>query len=101
MEGTPGSRLYLIRLACGDGVRTAESLAEFAKRVKRRTKMDYDPSTISLLERMKQKWKLDDVHAFAAVDPLGRGEAWLALNAPPEARPEQDEPAQASRARKA
>lgn len=90
--GTVGSRLYQIRLACGDGLRKAESLADFAKRVKRMTKADYDPSTISLLERMKQGWRLDDVKHFAAVDPLKRGEQWLAYNMPAEPRAEDDHP---------
>lgn len=100
MTETPGSRLYQIRLACGDGTRKAEPLPAFVARVKKRTKADYDPSTISLLERMLQKWKLDDVRNFAAVDPLKRGEAWLAFNLPPEARPEDDE-LPASRSKKA
>lgn len=78
MSDTPGARLYLIRLACGDGVRTAEPMREFAQRVKRATGADYNPMKISLLERMKQNWRLEDVTAFAAADPLGRGRAWLA-----------------------
>lgn len=74
---SPGKRLYLIRLACGDGVRTAEPMAAFAKRVKAATGKTYDQSTISLLERDMQKWRLEDARAFAAVDPLHRGPAWL------------------------
>lgn len=89
MTETTGHRLYLIRLACGDGVRKAEPLEAFAARVKRQTKAVYDPSTISLLERMKQNWRLDDAEAFAAVDPLRRGVGWLAFNLPPEAVPEE------------
>lgn len=77
MVNTAGDRLYLIRLACGDGVRDAEPLDAFAKRVKAATGRNYSAMTVSLLERMKQKWRLEDVSAFAAVDPLGRGEAWL------------------------
>jgi hypothetical protein len=81
---TPGARLYRIRLACGDGTRKPEPLDAFAERVRQATGAVYDPSTVSLLERMKQKWRLDDVRAFAAVDPLGRGEVWLsALDAEP------------------
>ena len=74
---TSGQRLYQIRLACGDGVRDAESMKAFAERVKKATGKTYDPSTISLLERDMQKWRLEDVRAFAAVDPLTRGEVWL------------------------
>ncbi len=75
---TPGTRLYLIRLACGDGLRRALSQAAFAKRVLDETGVWYDPSTISLLERMEQGWTLDDLQTFASVDPKGRGPAWLA-----------------------
>jgi hypothetical protein len=70
----PGHRLFQIRLACGDGVRSPESLRKFAERVEKETGVRYDPMTISLLERMKQGWRLEDVRAFAAVDPLER--AW-------------------------
>ena len=49
----------------------------FAERVKKATGKVYDPSTISLLERDKQKWRLEDVRVLAAVDPLKRGAAWL------------------------
>ncbi len=75
---TPGTRLYLIRLACGDGLRKALSQAAFAKLVLDKTGAGYDPSTISLLERMGQGWTLDDLETFASVDPKQRGPAWLA-----------------------
>lgn len=77
MAETSGQRLYMIRLACGDGLRKPEPLPEFAERVKRATGEMYHPSTISMLERMKQGWRLDDARAFAAVDPLKRGALWL------------------------
>lgn len=77
MAETSGDRLYLIRLACGDGLRTAEPLEAFAKRVKKATGVSYSPMTLSLLERMKQKWKVEDARVLAAVDPLKRGPAWL------------------------
>lgn len=75
---TPGARLYAVRLACGDGFRKAETLEDFSARVQKKTGKYYDPATLSLLERMKQQWKLEDVETFAAVDPLRRGRAWLA-----------------------
>ncbi len=75
---TPGTRLYLIRLACGDGQRKPLSQAAFAKLVLDKRGVSYDPSTISLLERMEQGWTLDDLATFAAIDPKGRGPAWLA-----------------------
>lgn len=77
MTETAGDRLYKIRLACGDGTRKAEPLDAFARRVLGATGIEYDPSTISLLERMKQKWRIDDARAFAAVDPMERGPIWL------------------------
>jgi hypothetical protein len=77
MTETTGNRLYLIRLACGDGVRTPEPLDRFAERVREATGKAYNPMTLSLLERMKQGWRLIDVRALAAVDPLKRGATWL------------------------
>lgn len=75
---TPGQRLFLVRLACGDGIRTAEPMTAFAGRVKRVTGATYHPNAISLLERGGQNWKLEDINNFAAVDPKNRGPAWLA-----------------------
>lgn len=75
---TIGQRLYLIRLACGDGVRRPESAADFGRRVKKATGLKYDQATISRLETGGRNWLLEDVEAFAAVDPLQRGRAWLA-----------------------
>lgn len=81
---TPGHRLYQIRLACGDGIRKPESMRDFAERVHTVTGADYEHSTIGMLERDLQGWRLKDVTAFAAVDPKKRGEAWLAFgNQPP------------------
>lgn len=72
-----GHRLYLVRLALGDGVRKPESMKAFAERVERTTGVHYDPATISLLETGGQKWKLEDARTLAAVDPMGRGAVWL------------------------
>lgn len=80
---TPGQRLFQIRLACGDGHRKPESLREFAERVEAVTGVSYDHKTISLLERDGQGWRLKDVHAFSAIDPLKRGEHWLAFGNQP------------------
>lgn len=74
---SPGKRLYLIRLACGDGLRRPESMRDFVLRVKKATGEAYDPSTVSMLERDAQGWRLKDMNAFASVDPLKRGGAWL------------------------
>lgn len=78
-HSTPGQRLFQIRLACGDGRRKPESLREFANRVARATGDTYQHAAISLLERDEQGWRLKDVHNFTAVDPLKRGECWLAF----------------------
>jgi hypothetical protein len=86
-RGTPGGRLYLIRLACGDGARKPESMASFAKRVEASTGKRYDPSAISLLERNEQGWRLVDVATFASIDPLMRGRTWLACFDLPEEQP--------------
>lgn len=78
MSETVGKRLFLIRAACGEGERDPESIAAFVKRVHRITGAKYQESTISLLERMKQGWRLIDVDNFARTDPLRRGPVWLA-----------------------
>ncbi len=92
MPETTGDRLYMIRLACGGGARKPASLAVFAAFVEERTGAHYDPSTISLLERMEQTWRLADLETFASVDPRGRGPAWLAWGeqAEPATLPERD-----------
>jgi hypothetical protein len=74
---TAGQRLYLIRLACGDGVRTPLSMREFAERVLAITGVEYQHATISMLERDKQEWRRKDLLTFAAADPLNRGPSWL------------------------
>lgn len=76
---TPGKRLYLIRLACGDGVRSAESLKAFARRVLRETGAVYHANALSLLERDEQGWLVQDVETLWRVDPDKRGNVWLAF----------------------
>ena len=76
---TPGIRLYLIRLACGDGVRHAERAEEFLERVRKKTGQEIHPSVLSRLEGGRRRLQLDEAEAFAAVDPLKRGPAWLAF----------------------
>ena len=82
MAETPGNRLYLIRLACGDGIRKAEPLRLFSERIKRETGEQYDPSTLSLLERDAQEWKVRDAEVLSRVDPKRRGDRWLAFGLP-------------------
>lgn len=89
---TPGKRLYLIRLACGDGVRTAEPLKAFAARLKRETRETYHPNALSLLERDEQGWRVSDVEILCRVDPLERGRVWLAFGEDVEAGQASDAP---------
>lgn len=80
---TPGKRLYLIRLALGDGTRKPLPLREFATFVETQTGQHYDPSSVSLLERGVQPLSLADCERFAGLDPLRRGAAWLAFGIEP------------------
>jgi hypothetical protein len=80
---SPGKRLYLIRLALGDGMRRPEPMAAFVARVREATGESYDTGAVSLLERDLQGWRLKDMNAFAAVDPLKRGGAWLGFGVLP------------------
>jgi hypothetical protein len=89
---SPGQRLFLIRLACGDGLRKPESMRDFAERVQLATGAEYEHSTIGMLERDLQGWRIKDVHAFAAVDPRGRGEAWLAFGEQEPTQPKARDP---------
>lgn len=73
-----GARLFKIRAACGRGERDPETLELFAARVKRVTGVDYNPVTLSTLERGKRRWLVGDVFTFARVDPMKRGTGWLA-----------------------
>lgn len=81
---TPGQRLYQIRLACGDGKRTPESLKLFAERIKRLTGETYYANALSLLERDEQNWRLSDINTLAQVDPKQRGAQWLAFGGQPQ-----------------
>lgn len=85
---SPGGRLFDIRLACGDGRRDPEPLKEFSDRIKRETGVYFDPAKLSLLERMQQGWKWEDIDTLARVDPLKRGRAWLSAFAERDANPD-------------
>lgn len=75
---TPGQRLYLIRLALGDGVKNPLPLKEFSALLKRKRQAVYDPSTLSRMENGHQPLKVDDINTIAPLDPHRRGRAWLA-----------------------
>jgi hypothetical protein len=75
---TPGKRVYLIRLALGDGLRSPMPMAEFAALLTERTGATYDSSMISKIENEMRKVSLDDADRIASVDPRRRGREWLA-----------------------
>jgi hypothetical protein len=77
---TRGGRLTAIRWQYGDG-RKPEPLGAFSKRVKKVTGEHYDPTTLSLLERNKQGWKIDDAEILSQLDKEKRGAEWLAFGA--------------------
>jgi hypothetical protein len=73
---TVGQRVYLVRLACGDGVRKAMPMREFAELLTGEGET-FHASRISDIENDKTAPTLDEVDRIAAVDPLGRGRDWL------------------------
>lgn len=78
MAQTPGQRVYLIRLALGDGVKTPMRIKDFVALIRERTGAKYDPSAISRTENGDRDLALEDVPVIAAVDPHERGRDWLA-----------------------
>ncbi len=78
MAATPGQRVYLIRLAHGDGVKNPMPLAEFVALVKKRRGVTYDASAVSRMENGTRKVTLEDIDVLAPLDPLKRGKMWLA-----------------------
>lgn len=81
MTETLGERFYLVRLACGDGVRRPEPLRLFVERIKRETGEVIHASELSDIERNKpsKAVTVDHIKAVAAVDPKRRGLDWLVL----------------------
>lgn len=77
---TVGQRVYLVRLACGDGVRKAEPMREFAERLSDEGRPFY-ASRISDIENDNSQPTLEEVDRIAAVDPLNRGRDWLGWGA--------------------
>lgn len=80
MEGYVGNRIFLVRLALGDGRRKPLAMSRLAELLNKRPERakKYSSSKLSLLETNKQRADLDDIAVIAAVDPLQRGKAWLA-----------------------
>lgn len=80
-----GERVFLVRLACGDGVRRPMPLEQFAALVQRQTGEWFDPGTLSRIENGRRELAVHEVETFARVDPLRRGPAWLAFGETPRA----------------
>jgi hypothetical protein len=78
---TPGKRLYLIRLALGDGTKNPMRIDDFVALLKRKRRAVYQSSAISRTENGGRKLTLVDAEHFAAVDPQKRGAGWLAFGA--------------------
>lgn len=78
---TPGvaARVYLIRLALGDGVKTPMSMERFAILLTFRTGRQYTRGTIARIEVGHQPAQLADIEAMATIDPKQRGACWLAF----------------------
>jgi hypothetical protein len=73
---TVGQRVYLVRLACGDGVRKAMPMREFADLLSQQGDAFY-ASRISDIENSISKPTIDEIDVIARVDPLKRGREWL------------------------
>ena len=84
---TVGQRVYLVRLAQGDGVRKAMPMREFADLV------SMHASRVSDIENDKSPPTLDEVERIAAIDPRRRGRDWLGWGATEGAGSVTDEPA--------
>lgn len=72
-----GDRVYLVRLALGDGKRNAMSLADFDDLIATATGRRIHASELSRIERHVRSAILEDAEAIARVDPQGRSPAWL------------------------
>jgi hypothetical protein len=78
-ETTVGQRVYLVRLACGDGVRKAMPMREFADLLSGEGEGEtFHPSRLSDIENDKSPPSIEEIRRIAAVDPGHRGRAWLA-----------------------
>lgn len=83
MPETPGERVFLVRQALGT-LRRPCPMEPFAKQLTLAAQrlglgLRYHPSTISDIEAGNRAVTLDDARVVASVDPLRRGEAWVAF----------------------
>lgn len=81
---TPGKRVYLIRLALGDGFKVPMPMAAFAALLTERSGVAYDSSMISRMESGDRKVTLEDAPRLAALDPEHRGPGWIAWGVVPD-----------------
>lgn len=79
MLGGVGARIYLVRLALGDGMRTPMPMRQFAALLAKDSGRPYDASMISLMETGKRRATLEDIVTIAGKDPQRRGRSWLAF----------------------
>lgn len=80
MTDTPEKRAYAVRLACGDGWKNAMPMADFATLLNKKSKgAAYDSAKISRIESGGRTFTIADAKAYAAVDPMRRGAAWVAM----------------------
>lgn len=78
---TFGERLFDIRARLGDGPRKPLPFRELDDMIFGKTGRRIHASELSRMETGKRLPLLQDVEAIAAVDPEGRGRAWLAWGA--------------------
>lgn len=74
---TVAQRVYLVRLACGDGIRKPMPMREFAELLTGDGETVH-PSRVSDIENEKSPPTLAEIERIAVVDPLKRGKSWLA-----------------------
>lgn len=80
---TVRARVYEIRRALGPDHRTPLTQGEFAKRANAIAarfglKANYDASFISKIENGTRTVGIEEIPVFAALDPMKRGDSWLA-----------------------
>lgn len=81
-----GQRVYLIRLALGDGFKNPMPQQEFSDYLRERGTA-LDKGDVSRLENgLREQLPLHLLEAIAAVDPLKRGVLWLGWGWDPEAQ---------------
>ena len=76
---TPGKRVYLVRLARGDGVKNPERLEDFASALSALSGKRYDGSMISRMENGGRTVSIRESELIASLDPLRRSPAWVAF----------------------